>query len=293
MPTSVEHVRDPDWHEREYNPRLSPELDVSRGWLARAAAIRAKRPPIGDIRTGVHPRETLDLFRADDPKGTVVFIHGGFWRVSSKDEMSWIAEAFLDDGYSVALLNYPLCPEVSLEALIESVRRSFARLWAEILSEAERTAIVVTGHSAGGYLAGALAATDWTSHGLPVRPFDGVVAISGIFELAPMIMTTHNRTLKLDDERAARLSLTGAKPKVDVPVALVVGEAETDEFHRQSHALSQAWPEPRPQVAMIPGANHYSIVEDLAERGSTLYCMVLTILAERHERTRRVSDSYR
>jgi arylformamidase len=277
MPTTVQQVRDQDWYEREYDPRISPELDVSAGWAARAAATRAKRPPVADIRTGDHPRETLDLFRADAPKGTVVFIHGGFWRVSSKDEMSWIAEAFLDDGYSVALLNYPLCPDVSLETLIECVRRSFARLRTEILNEAERRRIVVTGHSAGGYLAAALAATDWTARGLPMRPFDGVVAFSGIFELPPLIMTTHNRALKLDGERAARLSLTNAKAEVDVPVALAVGEAETDEFHRQSHALAEAWPELRTRVAIIPGANHYSIVEDLAKRGSALYCVVVVL----------------
>jgi arylformamidase len=284
-------MQDGDWYEREYNPRLSPELDISTAWPARAAATRAKRPPVADIRTGTHPRETLDLFRAGHAKGTVVFIHGGFWRVSSKDDMSWIAEGFLDDGYSVALLNYPLCPEVSLEALIGSVRQSFAKLRAEILSEAERAAMVVTGHSAGGYLAAAFVTTDWTNFGLPVLPFDGVVAISGIFELAPLIMTTHNRTLKLDHERAARLSLAAARPQVDVPVTLVVGEAESSEFQRQSHALSRAWAELRTQVAVIPGANHYSIVRDLAQRGSELNSIVLTMLAERHGRAKRLSDS--
>jgi arylformamidase len=273
MPT-LGQMQDKDWYEREYNPRLSPELDVSAGWAARAAATRARRLPLTDIRTGDHPRESLDLFRADASKGTVVFIHGGFWRVSSKDEMSWIAEAFLDGGYSVVLLNYPLCPEVQLENLIESVRRSFARLWTEIMNDAERRAIVVTGHSAGGYLAAALAATDWTTYEIPMRPFDGVVAISGLFELSPLMMTTHNQTLKLDDERAARLSLTTQKPLVDVPVALAVGEAETDEFHRQSHALAKAWPELHPKIAIIPGANHFSVVEDLAKRGSALFCMV-------------------
>jgi len=34
---------------------------------------------------------------------TVVFIHGGFWRASSKDEMLWVADGFLDQGYSVAV----------------------------------------------------------------------------------------------------------------------------------------------------------------------------------------------
>jgi arylformamidase len=284
MPTSTEPTRGSDWYEREFHPHLSPEQDASATWPTRAAATRARRSHVANIRTGSHARECVDLFRAGQPKGTVIFIHGGFWRVSSKDEMSWIAEGFLDDGYSVALLNYPLCPEVSLETLIESVRQSFARLWAEVLSDAEREAIAVTGHSAGGYLAVAFAATDWTSYRLPVRTFNGVVAISGIFDLLPLSITTENHTLRLDHERAARLSLTTAKPQVDVPVKLVVGGAETGEFHRQSSALSRAWPELCSEVAVIPSANHYSVVGDLAQRGSELNSIVLTMLAERNER---------
>ena len=292
MPPLIEPTRDRDWYEREYHPHLSPELDPSTAWPTWAAATRAKRPHIADIRTGTHARETLDLFRAGQPRGTVVFIHGGFWRVSSKDEMSWVAEGFLDNGYSVALLNYPLCPEVPLEGLIQSVRRSFVRLWAEVLSEAERAAIVVTGHSAGGYLAAAFVSTDWTSYGLPPRPVDGVVAISGIFDLMPLIMTTENRTLKLDRERAARLSLTTAGPQVNVPVMLTVGGAESSEFQRQSLALSQAWPGLCSHVAVIPGANHYSIVRELAHHGSELNSIVMTMLAERREHPRLLSDPY-
>jgi arylformamidase len=281
MPTLLEPIPDRDRYEDEFHPHLSPELDASTEWPARAAASRAMRPHIANIRTGAHPRETLDLFRAAQPRGTVVFIHGGFWRVSSKDEMSWVAEGFLDDGYSVALLNYPLCPEVSLEVLTESVRQTFARLWAEVLSDAERAAIVISGHSAGGYLAASFAVVDWTSYGLPERPFNGVVAIAGIFELVPLIMTTENDTLRLTHERAARLSVTAAKPQVEVPVKLVVGGAETEEFHRQSHALSQAWPLLCSKVVVVQGANHYSVVGDLAQRGSELNSVVLTMLADR------------
>ena len=49
---------------------------------------------------------------------------------------------------SVAVINYPLCPDVSLARIVEATRRAFAHLWREILTDGERGRIAVTGHSA-------------------------------------------------------------------------------------------------------------------------------------------------
>jgi hypothetical protein len=73
-------------------------------------------------------------------------------------------------------------------------------------------------------------------------------------------------------------------------VTLVVGEAETSEFQRQNQALAPAWAGLRTQVAVIPDANHYSIVGDLARHGSELNSVVVTMLAERYGRAKRLSD---
>jgi acetyl esterase/lipase len=138
----------------------------------------------------------VDVFRASRPRGTLVFIHGGYFRSFSKTEFSFVADGFAGTGLSVALINYPLCPEVSLETLVDSVKRSFAHLLREVLTPAERARIVVAGHSAGGYLTAALVATDWTAHGLPVAPFHGAVPISGVFDLGPLVHTSMNEQIR-------------------------------------------------------------------------------------------------
>ncbi|HUG62018.1 MAG TPA: alpha/beta hydrolase [Methylomirabilota bacterium] len=270
-------VRDDAWFEREYNPRVTV-TDTSAlvaAWSERSAATRAARPFLADIRTGENPREVVDVFRADGARGAVVYIHGGYFRKFSKVETSFVADGFLDAGLTVVLMNYPLCPDVALEDLIESVRRSFGRIVAEILTPEERAAVVVTGHSAGGYLTAALIATDWTARGLPARPFHGAAPISGVFDLAPLLRTTMNGEIRLSADRAPALDLIGAPQRVHVPVVAAVGGAETAEFHRQSDDFAAAWTAPRPSVLRVPGANHFTVLDSLATPGASLNAAVV------------------
>ena len=268
-----------DWAEREYNPRLLvPEAaEIYERWPARAAATRARHPPLA-FRYGEHPRETLDLFRAEAPRGTVVFIHGGYWRAFSKDEFSWVADGFLRQGLSVAILNYPLCPDVPLARIVEATRAAFAHLWRAVLSEAERARIVVTGHSAGGYLSALHLATAWEDRGLPADPIAGIVPISGVFSLAPLIHTTMNEAIRLDGATADALSLSGKPWRSRAAVTLVVGGAESTEFHRQSDDLASSWADLRPRRIDMPGRNHFDVIDGLAEPGSELNRAVLAMI---------------
>lgn len=263
---------DPDWAEREYNPRLLvPDATaIFETWSPRAAGTRRRRPHEADIRYGEHPREVLDIFRAARPRGTVLFIHGGYWRAFSKNESSWVADGFVDQGLSVALLNYPLCPDVTLARIVEATRRAFAKLWTDVLLPDERRRIVVTGHSAGGYLSALHLATSWEEHGLPADPLAGVVPISGVFSLAPLIHTTMNAAIRLDPESAGELSLQGKPWRSRAKLALVVGGDESREFHRQSEDLASGWADLGPSLLDIAGTNHFDVIEGLAEPGSEL-----------------------
>lgn len=261
-----------EWAEREYNPRLAvPDAAaIYERWGPRAEATRRRHPPLADLRYGEHPREVLDLFRAERPRGTVLFIHGGYWRAFSKDVFSWVADGFLGQDLSVALLNYPLCPDVSLARIADATRRGFAHLYRDVLTEAERRRIVVTGHSAGGYLAALHLATDWTEHGLPAHPLAGAVPISGVFSLPPLIPTTMNEAIRLDAAEAEALSLDDKPWLSRAALTFVVGGEESEAFHRQSEDLADAWDDLAPRVLDIPGRNHFDVIEGLAEPGSVV-----------------------
>ena len=279
-PVNDEASRDDAWYEREYNPRVTIPAAVERmaSWGPRAEVARLAHPPLVDIPYGPHPRERWDLFRVPEARGTVVFIHGGYWRGLSKIETSWIAEGFLGRGLSVALLNYPLCPEVPLGRILEAAVAGFAVLHREVLTEAERRRIVVAGHSAGGHLAALHVATDWTAHGLPADPIAGAVPISGVFDLPPLVHTTINASLKLDAAEAARLSIIARPWRTKVPVTFVVGGVEPAEFHRQSDAMAAAWADLAPKRLDIVDANHLTVLDGLAVVGSPIHRAVMEMV---------------
>jgi arylformamidase len=264
--------------ERGYNNRAAvPEYPQ---WFARwdelsDAARTALRPEL-DVRYGPDPQETLDVFRAGvAPRGTFVFIHGGYWRSLDKRSHAFVAPPFVAAGYAVALVNYDLCPAVSIATIIEECRR--ALLW--IVNEGaahglDPQHIVVAGHSAGGHLAAMLHATDWAALGLPRHPIAGGVSLSGVHDLVPMVQFSFNSDFRLDVAEARRVSPVHYAPTTRAPFLVAVGAEETPEFLRQSDLLWDAWPANRPAgrrgVFRVPQRHHFNVVLDYADPGSEL-----------------------
>lgn len=269
------------WFDREYDtkPGAPASAALIATWPERAAATRAQNTLIEDEAYGAHPRELIDILRAPEPKGCVYYIHGGYWRARSKVETSWVADAFLEAGYSVALLNYPLCPEVSLSAICDSTRRAFAHLHLALLEPEESARIVVVGHSAGGYLAALHLATDWTAYGLPRDPLAGVIPISGIFDLTPLTATSINDQLGLDLAEARRLSLTQQPLGSTAPLHLALGAGESGEFRRQARMLAKHWAALTPTVELA-GESHFDILDRLGA-GGALYRAAIEMLEKR------------
>jgi arylformamidase len=271
-------LRDAMWYERQYNPRIDNPEAAARAvahWPLWAAHVRETLPHQGDIAYGAHPREIMDFFPAQNPRGCLVFIHGGYWRAFSKNESSWVAAAFVPNGISVLVLNYPLCPEVSLADITASVRRAIAHAWHHVLGEAEKANLGVAGHSAGGYLTAAMFAVPWREEAMPATPFAVGLSVSGIFELAPLVHTSMNTAIGLTDETAARCSLPDVVPGVHAPLLLAVGERESAEFHGQSSVLSRRWAGICTAPHSIATRHHFDVVEELGQDGAPLMRMLL------------------
>jgi arylformamidase len=266
-------MADVNWHEAQYNPRiLVPHAgDIIEGWRKRSAEARSRLNPLMDIKYGPHRRENYDLFRASNAKGTLIFIHGGYWRMLSKLESSLVAEPFVQAGNSVALFNYPLCPDVGLANIRASIVRAYNHLCSETLAESEKRRILVSGHSAGGHLAALFATVEMLAH-----PFHGIASLSGVFDVEPLINTSMNLDLRLTAETARPLNLLAATPVNTAPLLVAVGAEESEEFHAQSRKLAQVW-----NGAYLPVAatNHFTIVHDFSDPASDLHRRVLNMLA--------------
>jgi arylformamidase len=265
-------AHDDKWYERQYMPSLSiPDAgNILARWIERANATRQKLTFQSDLRYGAHQREVMDFYPAAEPKGCLVFIHGGYWVEFSKFETSWVAESFVNQGLSVALINYPLCPEVSIADIRASCSKAFGYLYTSVLCAAERSAIVVTGHSAGGHLAAAHLMPDWTKFGLPRNPIAGIMPISGVFDVAPLVQTSLEPALKLSEASADSLNLIKDRPHNVAKLVVAVGQQESEEFHRQSDELTRSWAALKPDLVDVAGANHFTILDSLANTGAQL-----------------------
>lgn len=257
-------------YETEYSPsRRVPEyLSILEGWARDAAAYRAEMSAAGrtelDLSFGNSERQKLDLFhpRTEGDGALALFVHGGWWQMMDRSAHSHMARGLNMRGVTVAVTSYDLTPLVSVARIIEQVRRACLFLW-----RGYGKRLVVFGHSAGGHLTAAMAATDWSMHGAPADLIAGGYAISGAFDLEPLLGTSMNRDWKLDAAEARALSPVHWTLQEGVIFDAVVGALESDEFKRQSRLLSGAW---RIPYAEIAGANHFSILDPLCDPASTM-----------------------
>jgi arylformamidase len=172
------------------------------------------------------------------------------------------------------VINYDLCPDVSIARIVDECREGVAWLRREGTRygvPAER--LVVAGHSAGGHLAAMLVATDWSALGSP-SGLAGAVAVSGVFDLEPLVQVSFNADLKLDRARARAVSPIHLRPRSSVPMLCAAGSDETSEFIRQSWLLWERWPECHPHgrhgPLFVPERHHFSVVSDLGDPASEL-----------------------
>ena len=271
--------------EREYNLRnaFPDHPQWFARWSAESAAARSRLDSRLGIRYGSGPKQTLDLFPAKAPRGALLFIHGGYWRALDKDDHSFVAPAFVDEGVGVVVINYDLCPNVSIAHILEECRQAVAWLWREGGSlgvPVDR--LFIAGHSAGGHLVAMLYTTDWPRYGVPVDAIRGGLSISGVFDLEPLIQVSFNADLKLDSGKARAMSPIHCTAEVRAPLLLAVGSGETSEFSRQSWLLWERWPECRPATAHSPlfiaDRHHYSVMSELGDRKSELTAATLEML---------------
>jgi arylformamidase len=277
--------------EREYNLRAAfpdhPEW-IAR-WAADSARARSSLRSVRDLRYGAGPKQTIDLFPAENARGALLFIHGGYWRGLDKDEHSFIAPPFVAAGIGVAVVNYDLCPAVRIGDIVEQCREAvdwLAREGGIHGLPAER--MVVAGHSAGGHLTAMMFATDWKARGHDVGgpvagPIAGGISVSGVFDLAPLIDVSFNTELRLDAESARDLSPLHTEPRVHAPLLVAAGANETAAFIRQSGELWERWPRCRPNgskgALLVPGRHHFGVLSELADPRSELFQSALAIFA--------------
>lgn len=245
--------------EAQYNNRAAvPDHPVVMArWQADAQAARAAHPPVV-LSYGSGARETLDLFDAGSDAPIALFIHGGYWQALDPSWFSWVAPPLLARGVSVAIPSYDLCPTIRLGDIADQMRAA-----ARLLIERSGRRPVASGHSAGGHLSACL-----LSHQLA----SAAVAISGLFDLKPLIPTSLNLALRLDQAEAQALSPIQWPVPDGRILDCVVGGAETEAFVRQSQDMAEVWANAGAitRCEVLPDLNHFTVLDPLADADSDL-----------------------
>lgn len=282
---------DTAFYEREYNARAAiPEHPrIFARWAADGAHVRRMRACLIDLPYGDTPPERLDYFPTrQDAAPLLVFIHGGYWRSLDKSDFSWLAPHFTQHGVALALTNYALAPAATIEDMVRQQLKALAWLYRNgdrLGFDPER--IVLVGHSAGAHLAAMLQAALWPVYAadLPATLVKGALAISGIYDLAPLLRAPFiNDDLRLDEQRAHRLSPVFIPPATTAPLITAVGVLESAEFRRQTDLIGHAWSGVVARNLPIPGADHLTVMDQLASPASPLFDAALKLVRD----TRRV-----
>ncbi len=272
----------PDWRRmsrEELDRGLNNSLAVANSsgimaeWEQRSGDLRKRYPAHLDLRYGARERNRIDFLKAAERAPTLLFIHGGYWQMRSKEFFTLVAEGPLAHGINVALTGYTLAPEVTLDEIVTEVHAAIDYLARELPAlGGDGKGIAVSGWSAGGHLTAMALTHPFVRAGL---------GISGIYELEPIRHSYLNDKLGLDEAASQRNSPVKQPTGPLKPLSLVVGSAElpllrqqTADFacYRARHGLPVTYEE-------IPGANHFTIMNEMMAPEGRVTALVRELLA--------------
>jgi len=215
-------------------------------WEKRSEQLRKSYPDGLDLRYGPAERNRIDFFQAKKDAPLLVFIHGGYWQMRSKELFAFLVPGPLAHGISVALVGYTLAPGKRLDGIVGEIRSAIQYL------DSRANRVVVSGWSAGGHL-GAMA--------MQIPSVNAGLLISGLYDLEPIRHSYINDKLRLDQYEAERNSPI-SMPAYSEPVTIAYGADELPELCRQSEEYARKVGHAK--LLRLPKHDHFTILEELA-----------------------------
>jgi len=239
----------PEEFESQYNLRLGRpdyEQTVIPDWMDRSEKARKSLDCKLDIRYGDGDNQKLDVFSCGDTTAaTLVYFHGGYWQRGDKSIYSFLAVPFVAAGVNVIVAGYDLCPSVTITQISEQSREAVACVYRraeEFGINKER--ITVMGHSAGGHITQMMMGMD-------------------------------------EAEAEAESPMLNHHPVTNAAQMVVVGGAETDEFHRQAQMYHDAFKtaERSMELYIVPDVDHFDELNVLADPASPFFKKTIALMS--------------
>jgi len=218
------------------------------------------------------PHDPVAVRQAHRP--LLIYIHGGYWQRLSAADSLFNAPDAIAEGISLHAVEYTLAPSATVPEIIEECIIDVLK----IIAELQPTKVVLAGCSAGAHLV-AMCAREYAIS----SRLSGVVLLSGIYDLRPLVLIDTNDPLHLTPETAAAISPQLLPPVRGVSHALcAVGESESSEFIRQNAEYGDylASTGAKTEVAVVPHRDHFNLPYDLLKRGTVVGDWTLAQLLE-------------
>ena len=271
-------VDEMEWH---FNPRhaVSDSERYGEARLERNRIALAQRH--ADIRYGDQWMQDLDIYpvaSGGDLAPVHVFIHGGYWRSRVKEDFAFVGPELNRHGVLAVVINYPLCPVVTLDVVVASARLAVDWVRREIRTyggDPER--ISLSGHSSGAHLGAAILAQDSAAEESAGCNLRGAVLISGIYDPAPAQRISVNAELNLNESLCNRHDYLSVPRVMTCPLKVIVGADEPAGWIEQSlsYAEHAALADKPVDCLLSAGDNHFSILDQYFLADSDIMSSVL------------------
>ncbi len=244
-------------------PYIPGAEDYPPRWAKAALSFRTEMGANAELsqQYGPSARQCFDLFKPDGtPKGTLIFVHGGYWRAFDNQSWSHLAAGPLAKGWNVAMPSYDLCPNVTIAMITQQIAAAVTHI-----ADRSNGSIALAGHSAGGHLVARMLA-DGILHTRIRQRMTHVMPISPLSDLGPLVQTAMNDDFRMDAAMArAESPLDQAQPKV--PVTVWVGAAERPAFIDQARWLASHWNCP---IVEEKDKHHFDVIDSLTNPHSDM-----------------------
>lgn len=248
-----------------------------------------------NISYGPTQRQKLDIYGDFLPQSAplYVFIHGGYWQQLTKELSAYCgtkvrvlqlsrsikksfhikyfpSQPLVEKGVRVIIIDYDLCPQVTLEELVDEIKVCFKWI-AEYVNRNMIKSLSIAGHSAGGHLMACGLTEEF------VNSIDDVKLsnyfISGVYylnELMHLNAANENNILSLNEDNWKKLSplyYDYSHLKSDMIKNFVfAGAEESKKFQEHSTKFAtEILKGTNVELKIMEKMDHFEIVEKLTE----------------------------
>ncbi|KAH8281648.1 hypothetical protein KR054_001995 [Drosophila jambulina] len=227
-------------------------------------------------------RRVVDVFsdkRTPTQSPLFVFVHGGYWQMLDKSHSCSIVGPLVRQGIRVAVMDYNLCPDVTLEKLTSE----FVRFIDWIFRYAELTQVMeitFAGHSAGAHLLAKILNSPEAVSPSRSQMCWALIFMCGVYDLRELYnleSVNPKNILGLDERKAEGLSpilwsYTDVASWRSTRIHVLVAEHDSVTFIEQSRRFSEVLKKAGFQTTfkIFGNYDHFDIIEETAHDDSDI-----------------------